>query len=84
MTDPGQGRDELESDYFGQPHEGYDGIPNAFAQYGVSALELDTTDEPVPRRVVTIHTFMCETTLDVDGATELVRRLERAIAEMRR
>lgn len=64
----------------------YPGIANAWGQYGVSSVYVDTDgedDSETPRRLVCIDTFMCETALTPNGARELVRRLEAAITEAR-
>lgn len=66
----------------------YTGIPDAWGEYGVDAVYLDTDGEPdsetgQPRALVRINTFSCDTTLTLDGAEELTRRVFRVVDSVR-
>jgi predicted flap endonuclease-1-like 5' DNA nuclease len=63
----------------------YSGIPDAWGQYGVEAVYLETDRETTsdePRRLVRLDTFTCETALTAAGAEELIARLYDAAREM--
>jgi len=62
-----------------------DPIPNAWGQYGVSAIYVDVDAEDKseePRKLVCMDTAMCETALSVTGARELIERLYAAVSEI--
>lgn len=64
----------------------YPGIANAWGQYGVSSVYIDTDGEDKsadPRKLVCMDTFMCETTLTPEGAIELADRLHARAGEIR-
>jgi hypothetical protein len=64
----------------------YPGVANAWGQFGVSSVYVDTDGEDEsenPRELVCIDTFMCETTLTVAGAEKLIDRLYDAVQKIR-
>lgn len=64
----------------------YPGIANAWGQYGVSDIYIDTDGEDKsenPRKLVCMDTFMCETTMTPEGARELANRLYARADEIR-
>ncbi len=70
------------SDFFGQPHAGYEdegGIPNVFGQYGVHEVAADVIDEEGLQPCVSFNTFMCETALSIEGTEKFIVQLQTAI-----
>jgi hypothetical protein len=71
--------DDLDHPPWPQPPDDYEGIPNAWGQYGVSDIGADVTEDGAP--CVYVDTSMCETTLSIEGAEEMIRRLQAAVTE---
>jgi hypothetical protein len=64
----------------------YSGIANAWGQYGVSSVYVDTDGEDAsenPRKLVCMDTFVCETTMTPEGAIDLAGRLYARADEIR-
>lgn len=61
----------------------YQGIANAWGQPGVTSVHADTDEEDEARKLVCIDTFMCETTLTVEGAEALMSRVYAVVQDIR-